>query len=137
MTKPAGEIQDCPTNGLTYAYLGLAYNLYLLEHNAELQAYLVRRLKHPDTFYAAYYETHVAAWFILAGFTLAIENEEDSTRTHVEFIATRDGRTSGRGENAPTEQDHIRRYQPAIEGTEERSETSAHGVHRYECKRGR
>lgn len=93
LKKPEGEIQGCPMNGLTGAYLGLAYNLYLLDHNAELQAYLIRRLKQKDSFYAAYYETYVAAWFILAGFELKIENEQDSTRTHAEFIATIDGRS--------------------------------------------
>lgn len=91
MNKPLGEIQEVPVNGLISAYYGLAYNLYLLKHNAELQKYLVRRLKGPDSFYAAYYETHVAAWFILAGFELKLEDEQDSTRTHPEFIATRDG----------------------------------------------
>lgn len=93
MKKPAGEIQDCPLTGLVCAYYGLAYNLYLLQHNVELQDYLIRRLKQRDSFYAAYYETYVAAWFILAGFELRLENEQDSTRTHAEFIATRDGQS--------------------------------------------
>lgn len=93
MKKPAGELQDMPMNGLTAAYYGLAYNLYLLQHNAELQKYLIKRLKQPDSFYGAYYETYVAAWFILAGFELRLENEQDPTRTHPEFIATRDGQS--------------------------------------------
>lgn len=92
-TKPEGEIEGAPLTGLITAYYGLAYNLYLLQHNAELQAYLICRLKQKDSFYAAYYETYVAAWFILAGFKLKIENEEDSTRTHAEFIATKDGQS--------------------------------------------
>lgn len=93
MRNPKGELQEFPANGLTACYYGLAYNLYLLQHNAELQNYLVNRLKNSDSFYAAYYETYVSAWFILAGFELRIENEADSTRTHPEFIATRDGET--------------------------------------------
>ena len=93
MKKPKGEIQDIPMNGLIAAYYGLAYNLYLLQHNAELQNYLIRRLKQFESFYAAYYETYVAAWFILAGFVLRLEDEQDSTRTHPEFIATRDGKS--------------------------------------------
>lgn len=92
-TKPVGEIQDTPATGVTHAYYGLAYNLYLLQHNAELQAYLIRRLKRPLDFHAAYYETFVAAWFILAGFDLKIENEQDSTRTHTEFIATKNDKS--------------------------------------------
>lgn len=93
MKKPKGEIQDMPMNGLVAAYYSLSYNLYLLQHNAELQKYLIRRLKQHDSFYAAYYETYVAAWFILAGFVLRLEDEQDSTRTHPEFIATRDGKS--------------------------------------------
>lgn len=93
MKKPRGAIQTTPINGVMAAYYGLAYNLYLLQHNAELQDYLIRRLKQPVSFYAAYYETFVAAWFILAGFNLHLEDEEDSTRTHPEFIATRDNQT--------------------------------------------
>lgn len=91
--KPRGVIQSIPVNGLIEAYYGLAYNLYLLQHNAELQDYLVRRLKQSAGFYAAYYETYVAAWFILAGFQLRIENEQDPTITHPEFIATRNGQS--------------------------------------------
>jgi hypothetical protein len=93
MRKPQGEIQDMSINGLVAAYYGLAYNLYLLQHNAELQEYLIRRLKQHDSFYGAYYETYVAAWFVLAGFELRLENEQDSTRTHPEFIATRAGQS--------------------------------------------
>ena len=37
MRKPKGEIQGIPINGLTAAYYGLAYNLYLLQQNVELQ----------------------------------------------------------------------------------------------------
>ena len=92
-SQPKGEIQSSPKTGLMLAYYGLAYNLYLLQHNAELQAFLIRRLKRSDHFYAAYYETFVAAWFIVAGFELALENEQDTSTTHVEFIATRAGRS--------------------------------------------
>ena len=62
-SRPEGDIQESPMTGLVSAYYGLAYNLYLLQHNAELQAYLMRRIKHGNSFYAAYYETFVAAWF--------------------------------------------------------------------------
>lgn len=93
MKKPKGEIQDMRMNGLLAAYYGLAYNLYLLQHNVELQDYLIRRLKRHDSFYGAYYETFVAAWFILAGFELRLEDERDGSRTHPEFIATRDGQS--------------------------------------------
>lgn len=91
--KPAGEIETAPATGLIRSYYGLAYNLYLLEHNVELRDYLVKRLKTKDQFFGAYYETCVAAWFILAGFQLTLENEEDARRKHVEFVATKDGKS--------------------------------------------
>jgi hypothetical protein len=84
--KP-GELSELPATGLVSAYYSLAYNLYLLQHNAEVQAHLLRRLKNHDAFLSAVYETHVAAWFILAGFNLSIENEDDASSTHVEFTA--------------------------------------------------
>ena len=86
-------VHTVQTTGLISAYYGLAYNLYLLQHNVELQQYLVGRLKRSESFYAAYYETYVAAWFILAGFSLRLEDEQDSSRTHPEFIATRNGQS--------------------------------------------
>lgn len=92
-SKSAGEIQTGPYTGLVHAYYGLAYNLYLLQHNAELQECLVKRLKNTDMFDSAYYETFVSAWFILAGFDIRIEDEQDPSRTHPEFIATRCGRS--------------------------------------------
>ncbi len=66
----------------------LAYNLYLIAHNVELQEVLVKRLKNKDQFYGALYETQVAATLLLAGFTIKFENESDCTKTHCEFIAT-------------------------------------------------
>lgn len=88
-----GGVHTVQNNGLISAYFGLAYNLYLLQHNVELQQFLINRLKRSELFYAAYYETYVAAWFILAGFSLHLENEQDSRLTHPEFIATRDGQS--------------------------------------------
>lgn len=90
---PAGEIESTPYTGLIHAYYGLSYNLYLLAHNVELRDHLVKRLKVKDQFYGAYYETCVASWFILAGFQLSLENEEDSTVKHVEFVATKNGKS--------------------------------------------
>lgn len=87
-TKPRGEIESGPATGAVGAYLGLAYNLYLLAHNVEIQSRLIQRLKNPDTFWGAYYETFVASVFIKAGFDLEFENEDDRTRTHCEFTAT-------------------------------------------------
>jgi hypothetical protein len=50
--KP-GEVFEAPETGATRAYLELAYNLYLLEHNAELRNRLIRRLKNLNQFSGA------------------------------------------------------------------------------------
>ncbi len=83
----SGQVFETPGVGLVIAYNSLAYNLYLLAHNAEVLNHLLARIKNKESFYAAYYETYVAAWFILAGFRLSLENEEDSSTTHCEFTA--------------------------------------------------
>ena len=73
--------------GATASYLGLAYNLYCLEHNAEVQQRLLHRLRNKDLFEDTRYEILVAGAFARAGFTLAHEDEDDGTTTHHEFIA--------------------------------------------------
>jgi hypothetical protein len=84
-----GKVHTAPMTGATAAYFGLAYNLYLLAHNVELHRRLVARLKNQDQFQGAYYETLVAAWFILSGFELTLENESDVSDSHCEFNAKR------------------------------------------------
>ena len=82
-----GKVHTAPMTGATAAYFGLAYNLYLLAHNIELQRKFVARLKNPDQFQGAYYETLVAAGFVLSGFELTLENESDVSKSHCEFSA--------------------------------------------------
>lgn len=74
--------------GVVYCYLGIAYGLYLLSHNVELQDRLVKRLKDPRNFQGAYYEIIVASCLIRAGFALNLEDEADATAKHCEFSAT-------------------------------------------------
>lgn len=83
-----GKVSEATMNGATAAYISLAYNLYLLAHNVELQSLLLHRLKNKDQFWGAYYETFVAASFIKAGFDIEMEDETDGTRSHCEFTAT-------------------------------------------------
>lgn len=77
--------------GAHAAYFGLAYNLYLLEHNADLKQLLLKRLRLKSEFHGAYYETCVAAAFILAGFNISLEDESNGGSTHCEFYATAPG----------------------------------------------
>ncbi|MGQ7934715.1 YecA family protein [Paraburkholderia sp. D1E] len=85
--KEPGKVGSGPMTGADAAYLFLAYDLYALAHNAELQAKLIARLKNIDNFEGARYEVFVAATLIRAGFEIEFENEDDRTTTHCEFTA--------------------------------------------------
>ena len=87
VTSP-GEVHTAPMIGAAAAYLGLSYDLYCLEQNAELQKILIARLRNIDGFPGARYEAFVAAAMVRAGFVLEFENERDGSSTHCEFTAT-------------------------------------------------
>jgi hypothetical protein len=82
-----GEIKSAPATGVVNCYLGLAYSLYLIKHNVELQDRLLKRLKDVTQFQGAYYELFVANSLIKAGFKLELEDETDSASKHCEFSA--------------------------------------------------
>ena len=86
ITTP-GVVHSARVTGIVACYLGLAYNLYLLDHNVELQARLLRRLKDPGNFQGAYYELMVANVLIRAGFALTLEDETVGASKHCEFAA--------------------------------------------------
>jgi uncharacterized protein YchJ len=75
-------------NGAMHAYLVLAYDLYVLQHHVELQKSIVRRLKHPDQFQGVRQELLATASCIRAGFDIKFEDETESGKKHVEFIAS-------------------------------------------------
>ncbi len=83
-----GHVVSAKTNGAVAAFMNLAYSFYLLEHNAKIHEMLLKRVKNQDQFHGAYYEIFVASSFILAGFEIEFENEEDQSTTHYEFTAT-------------------------------------------------
>ncbi len=85
--KEPGEVTASEVTGVVACYLGLAYSLYLLDHNAELQQRLVKRLKDPGQFQGAYYETIVANVLIRAGFELELIDEAKRGSRHCEFSA--------------------------------------------------
>ncbi|NKB24227.1 MAG: hypothetical protein GKR87_07605 [Kiritimatiellae bacterium] len=86
--KVPGLVSTAPATGVVSAYLELAYNLYLLAHNEEIQTALIKRLLHKEQFHGAHYETYVAAPLIKAGCELEFENESDGSQSHCEFTAT-------------------------------------------------
>jgi len=83
-----GKVASARMTGAVAAYLHLAYDLYALDHNAELQAKLIERLRNTQNFSGARYEVQVAATLVRAGFTLVFENEDDRSTSHCEFTAT-------------------------------------------------
>lgn len=85
--KNEAGIYSSQMTGASSCYLGLAYNLYLIKHNVELQERLVSRLKDPLQFQGAYYELIVANCLIRAGFELELEDETDLNAKHCEFSA--------------------------------------------------
>lgn len=87
-----GEVISAPMTGAMRAWLHLAYDLYALAHNAEVQRKLIARLQRIESFFGARYEVSVAAALVRAGFSIAFENEDDRSRSHCEFVVTH-GRT--------------------------------------------
>lgn len=83
----SGEVRSFPATCAIYCYCGLAYNLYLLKHNVELQQRYIERLKDINNFQGAYYELVVANCMIRAGFKLELEDEDDTDTKHCEFSA--------------------------------------------------
>ncbi len=75
-------------DGPSFAYLLLAYDLYLLGDHGKLRARFVERLKDREAFQGARYELFVAARMIRAGFDLEPENEGDGSTQHAEYVAT-------------------------------------------------
>jgi hypothetical protein len=89
-----GEVHSADVTGVVACYLGVAYALYLLDHNSELQARLINRLKNPGNFQGAYYELIVASILIRAGFMLTLEDETNPAAKHCEFAAV--SKTTGK-----------------------------------------
>ena len=83
----AGGINSCEVNGAVQCYLGLAYSLYLMAHNADLQDRMIARLKDIGQFQGAFYEMLVANALIRAGYELVLEDEADRKSRHCEFAA--------------------------------------------------
>jgi hypothetical protein len=73
--------------GATNAWFRLAYDLYLVEHNAELQKKLLRRLRTPQTFQGARFEAAVAGMMLASGYDL-LYSEEKGPGKQPEFYAT-------------------------------------------------
>lgn len=83
-----GEVVNVPLTGAIAALIHIAYDMYALDHNADLQKKLVNRLRNQDQFIGAHYEVQVTAMLARAGFGIEFEDEDDRTSRHCEFTAT-------------------------------------------------
>jgi hypothetical protein len=83
----AGDLREGIVTGVVASYMGVAYGLYLLQHNAELQSRLIARLRDVGNFQGAYYELIVASILLRAGFELVLEDETNGATKHCEFAA--------------------------------------------------
>ena len=91
-TKQQGQQPDAvglytERSGAGLAWYRLAYDLYLLEHHAELQNKFLRRLRDANAFQGARLEIVAAAAMLPAGYELAFEDDRLPGK-HAEFIAT-------------------------------------------------
>ena len=72
--------------GAALSWLRLAYDLYLVEHNAELQKRFIRKLRHPNHFQGARFEVAVAAMLVVAGYDIDFVPERGEGK-HPEYFA--------------------------------------------------
>jgi hypothetical protein len=72
--------------GASHAWLRLAYDIYLIKHNGELKAKLLKRLRLQKSFQGARFEIAVAAIMLAAGYELSFASEKGPGK-HPEFLA--------------------------------------------------
>ncbi len=86
-TKNSEGIYYSKVNGSMQSYILLAYDLYTIARNYELQEIIINRLKNIKGFQGALNELFVASVFIRAGFKINYTDETDRSMKHTEFIA--------------------------------------------------
>lgn len=94
-TTSADGVNTMPMYGAASAVLGLAYDLYTIEHNAEDEQAttafqrMLARLRIANQFMGARHEARAAGMLLRAGFKLAWEDEQvRQDGGHGEFVAT-------------------------------------------------
>ncbi|UXN60487.1 SEC-C domain-containing protein [Phyllobacterium zundukense] len=85
-SKQHDTSKGAPAVGFVTGIFQFAYALYLMEHHDQLPKSLIGRLRQPDHFQPAVYETVVAAAFALAG--AKIEDAQAKSDKAPEFWAT-------------------------------------------------
>jgi len=86
--KGTGRIRSGKMMGFIACPLHLAYALYLIAHHDQIPKRLLQRLRDPQTFLPAYYETLAGAAFAVAGFEIRCEETKKSANPTPEFTVT-------------------------------------------------
>lgn len=79
---------DAVPNGFAAAFLNLAYDLYIVQHNGRFDDDLLNRLRQRDQFQGARHELFAEATCLRAGLSIDHEDEKDRSKRHAEFTAT-------------------------------------------------
>ena len=81
-----GTFRSDPS-GAMLSWYRLAYDLYLIKHNAKLQKRILDRIRSKEQFQGARFELCVTAIMAVAGFQIELEDELDGSHKHPELIA--------------------------------------------------
>ena len=82
-----GKVIAAPPKGFLACWMHLAYSIYLIQHNDSLPKSLIRRLRDPQYFLPAFYETLVGAALVVAGFEISCAETSASSEPVPEFFA--------------------------------------------------
>jgi hypothetical protein len=86
LKNPDATPEDFST-GAFAAWGRLAYDLYTVKDNANIEKRMRERLFSAKDFQGARHELTVIALFVAAGFEIKFEDEKDNSKKHSEFIA--------------------------------------------------
>ncbi len=74
-------------NPVTVWFLDFAFNLFIVALNQKLEERSIKRLKNPNMFWSTVHELFVASLFLRNGFEIRLEDEDDRSSRHPEFVA--------------------------------------------------
>lgn len=87
LTDPTSGHVEHVQQGFLTSVFRLGYALYLIAHHDQLDQSVVKRLRMPQQFQAAYYETLIAAAFAVSGASIQMAERLGQSTTRPEFWA--------------------------------------------------
>jgi hypothetical protein len=88
--SPRGYVSS-PTTGIHAAWYTLAWDLWITANHGLLPPAMLHRLRDFSEFQGARYELTALTTFLRAGYDATLENAEDKSETHPEFLAKAPG----------------------------------------------